>query len=781
VRAAATLPTGFPTVRRWAILALIGFTATVAQIVVMRELMIVFYGNEISLGLMLACWLLWTALGSGLLGRVLARRLKAATQMAALQTLVAVLFPATILAARASRILFHALPGELLGPIAISLICFFTLSCFCAASGWMFVAGVRFHATESADSASVAVNSVYLLEAAGSALGGILASLVLLRLLNALQIAFLVSALNLAAAAVLILHKRAYRIVAVLLAGAAWMTFGLSAGRHLESSSLARLWPGFRLVDTRNSVYGNLAVLETSGIRSLLENGLVMFHAPDPASAEEAVHFALLEHPAPRRLLLIGGGAGGGLAQALQHPSLERVDYVELDPTVLDLAERHFAAQWAAARTDPRVHVHLADGRLFLKTTAQVFDVIIVNLPTPQTAQLNRFYTADFFREASEKLAGDGVFSFQLHAAEEYLSPDLSAFLRCIVRSLRESFPIVQTIPGDVVHFFAAKREGVMATGSAELLSRLRARRLKTDYVREYYIPFRMMPDRVADLEQNIQPLSDTPVNRDLAPIAYYFGVELWSTQFERQYQHTFESVAGIQFWRLAVWAGALLVIVALVVSFWPRPSVRVRASAGFCAALTGLTMISLEVMLLLGFQGIYGYVYHQLAILIALFMTGMAVGNWWRLRSAGLQHQARPRRSGLMELAGMQVLVSFSPLLLYAFLSSLANVRDPTLLVLASQILFPAVALLAGVLGGYEFALATEVFFADEQGRQARPGTLYGVDLIGACVGALVLSTVLLPLFGFLKAALFIAVVSLVPTLPAVRVGWTTPEAGQG
>ena len=528
-------------------------------------------------------------------------------------------------------------------------------------------------------------------------------------------------------------------------------------------------------------MYGNLAVVEAGGIRSLLENGLVMLNAPDAASAEEAVHFALLEHPAPRSLLLIGGGAGGSLLQALQHPSLERVDYVELDLTVLDLAEKYFPEQWTAARADPRVHVHHADGRLFLKTTHQVFDVIIVNLPDPQTAQLNRFYTLDFFREAAEKLSEHGVFSFQLHAAEEYLSPDLSAFLRCIVKSLHEAFPVVQTMPGDIVHFFAAKRDGILAADSVELLSRLRSRHLNTRYVREYYIRFRMMPDRVAELEQSIRPLAGTPINRDLAPIAYYFDVELWSTQFNREYQHVFESVARVHFGRLVEWAVASLVGIAVIIACWPRRPARVRGSAGFCAALTGLTMISLEVLLLLGFQAIYGYVYQQLAILIALFMSGMALGSWWRLRRSRRFSRAIALRSALTQLAGLQILAALSPLLLYLFLNSLAGVRSLGTLALASQVLFPAMALLAGVLGGYEFALAAEVFFADAQAPQASMGMIYGLDLIGACLGALVLSAFLLPLFGFLKAAVFIAAVNLVPAVLAARVGWAKLDLPQG
>jgi spermidine synthase len=53
-----------------AVLILIGFTAVIAQIILLRELMVVFCGNEMSLGLMLASWLLWTAIGSGALGRL---------------------------------------------------------------------------------------------------------------------------------------------------------------------------------------------------------------------------------------------------------------------------------------------------------------------------------------------------------------------------------------------------------------------------------------------------------------------------------------------------------------------------------------------------------------------------------------------------------------------------------------------------------------------------------------------------------------------------------------
>lgn len=753
-----------------AILALIGFTATIAQIVLMRELMVVFNGNEISLGMMLGCWLLWTAIGSGVLGRFAVRAQDSRKLVAFLQVLLAFLAPATILAIRTSRSLFHAVPGELLGPSQTLVTCLLALSAFCAVIGCIFVAGSRLRASEPGVVAAVAVNSVYLLEAVGSAVGGVLASLVLLRSLNSLQIAFLLSALNVAAAGALLLRKRGHAMVAVSALLAAWAFAGVPSGSRLEAASIAHLWPGSRVIDTRNSVYGNLTVVETPGIRSLLENGLLMFSAPDLLTAEENVHFALLEQPAPKSLLLIGGGAGGSLLQALQHRALQRIDYVELDPTVLELAEHAFAEQWSVARADPRVHVHHADGRFFLKSTEQRFDVIIVALPAPQTAQLNRFYTADFFREAAAKLTPRGVFSFQLHAAEEYIAPELGALLRCVRKSLQEVFPAVRIIPGETVHFVAAQTSGVLAGDINELLARLRSRDLKTTYVREYYLPFRMAPDRVRDLELMTQPRPDTPVNRDLAPIAYYFDVALWGTQFNREYLRVFEFVARTRFKWLAVGTAVLLLIIAIAIRCVRRPAGRLRWTVGYCIAASGLTMISLEVMLLLGFQAIYGYVYHRLALLIGLFMAGMAMGNWLRSRTAQrLQHVTI--RTNTLRVAGLQICAALAPLLLYALLATLAGVGSLNVLTVASQIIFPLMALLAGALGGYEFAVATELFLADREASQPSMGMLYGVDLMGACLGTLVASVFLLPLFGFFKTARLIALVNLIPAMLALSV----------
>jgi predicted membrane-bound spermidine synthase len=192
-----------------------------------------------------------------------------------------------------------------------------------------------------------------------------------------------------------------------------------------------------------------------------------------------------------------------------------------------------------------------------------------------------------------------------------------------------------------------------------------------------------------------------------------------------------------------------------------------------------GFTELGLEILLLLGFQALYGYIYHELTILVALFMVGVALGAWLALRPA-----TRPRRASLPRdlrfLAGLQILLGASPLLLYGLLTQLGRVSSVGGQWAASEVLFPALALVAGLLGGFQFLLASRAYFGDAPESDRSPGVLYALDLAGACVGALALSALLIPIFGFLRTAALMAAVNLAPAVMAAASGWER-LAGQG
>jgi len=751
------------------VLLLIGFSAVIGQIVLMRELMVVFSGNEISLGILLATWLFWTAAGSIACSSFPPRESSARRMVAVLESLLGVSLPLTIFALRASKSFFQTVPGELVGPVPVLLASLVCLSVFCMVAGAMFVAATRMYGQEFAVDARRAVSAAYLLEAAGSGVGGVVASLVLLRFLSPFQIAVVVLVLNLSMAAVLLLRMRRTQLGAAAAVVALFAIFLFAdVAPWLDRHAQALEWRGFHVLASRNSIYGNLVVTETGDIRSLYENGLILANAPDESAAEEAVHYALLEHVAPRRILMIGGGASGAVAQALRHPTMERIDLVELDPALIGVARQFFSSPSAPlnpdALSDPRVHLHYADGRAYLRSTRDRFDVIIVNAPDPQTAQLNRFYTTEFFRVARNHLAPGGLLALQLRSSEETISPDLAEFLRCIQRTLREVFPYTVALPGETIHFFAATRSDVLTDNPQTLVARLLARNLKTRYVREYFIPFRMMPDRMEQVRGQLQPLATTPVNRDFSPIAYYFDVVLWSAQFKPDYAGWLRAAAHIDF---AIIFGAVLtvlILVAALLAFVLAREQRARAAAACSMAATGFTLMALQIFLLLAFQSIYGYVYHQLAILIALCMAGIALGSWM-----GMRRIHRGDGSACRAIATTQFWLALSAPALMLLVSLLARISGMAGTWLAAQCVFPALAALSGILGGYQFPMATQIYLQAGSSRR-KLGVLYAIDLLGGCAGALVLSGYLIPVFGFWRTAWLCAAVNLAPALLAAR-----------
>jgi spermidine synthase len=396
----------------------------------------------------------------------------------------------------------------------------------------------------------------------------------------------------------------------------------------------------------------------------------------------------------------------------------------------------------------------------------------MVDVPDPETAQLNRFYTVEFFRLARAHLAPDGLFAAQLRSSEETISPDLAEFLRSIRRTLGEVLPYQAAIPGEAIHFFGAAEAGVLTRDPQLLVSRLRQRHLATQYVREYFIPYRMMPDRMEQVETDLAPLPSTPVNRDFAPIAYEFDVVLWSAQFRSGYtvrfREWFRAAEHLDFAKVAGALALALLIGIVLIALFPGRERRERAAASASVAATGFTLMALQIFLLLGFQAVYGYVYTELAILIGLFMAGIALGSW-----LGMRHK-RANRS--LTLAAAQLLLALAAPALLLAVSAIGGFSSRTATWLAAQFVFPALAALAGLLGGFQFVTAAGIFLRGRS-QGAGFGLLYAIDLLGGCVGALALSTFLIPVFGFWRTAWLVVAINMAAVLLAVRISLYHPN----
>jgi len=140
--------------------------------------------------------------------------------------------------------------------------------------------------------------------------------------------------------------------------------------------------------------------------------------------------------PEPKRGLILGHG-GGSLAKWLAHqwPELE-LDVVELDPTVVRMAEEYFSY-----RPPSQHHVHVRDARVFLNSTDQTYDLIWVDAFARQMIPFH-LTTVEFFADLRAHLAPNGILAVNLASSGE--GGDLLR-ANAVVQTMRQSFPNVES------------------------------------------------------------------------------------------------------------------------------------------------------------------------------------------------------------------------------------------------------------------------------------------------------------------------------------------------
>jgi len=119
-------------------------------------------------------------------------------------------------------------------------------------------------------------------------------------------------------------------------------------------------------------------------------------------------------HPGIKRALLIGYGIGNTLQAILDNPALERVDVVDAAREPLELSRRMLTLRRSSPLDDPRVHVHIEDGRHYLDGREERYDLITGEPPPPIIAGVVNLYTREFFERMHERLAPGGMATYWL-------------------------------------------------------------------------------------------------------------------------------------------------------------------------------------------------------------------------------------------------------------------------------------------------------------------------------------------------------------------------------
>jgi spermidine synthase len=156
--------------------------------------------------------------------------------------------------------------------------------------------------------------------------------------------------------------------------------------------------------------YQELMVVETPGFGRLLSlDGTIQLTERDEFFYHEMLaHVPLAAHPAPRRVLVIGGGDGGTVREVLRHEGIEHVDLVEIDEAVVRAGRAYFPGV-SSGLDDPRVAVHYEDGIAFVaRAEAQSYDVVLVDSTDPVGPAVGLF-RSPFYASIARALGPDGI------------------------------------------------------------------------------------------------------------------------------------------------------------------------------------------------------------------------------------------------------------------------------------------------------------------------------------------------------------------------------------
>jgi spermidine synthase len=584
-----------------------------------------------------------------------------------------------------------------------ALVIFLTLLPFCLVSGMIFPILVK---ELSAIKEKNLLHEGYALDSAGSIIGGLLFSLVFIFTLPPYESLVLLSSFSLLIISMLsfFLNQLVTAVLTLILSA---MVFFMPAVPEIAKFLDQKQFNKQKIVEIKSSPVGMLAVSKTDGQIYIYENGAPVSTGEDVISREEPVHYAMLMHPSPDRVLIISGATSGSIEEAMKYaPSA--IDYVDRNPWLLRMI-----GKFKPLPQDSHVSYFYEDARIFLNKTTKKYDVILINIVEPESAEMNRYFTVEFYKLLRDKLNPGGIISVSTPAAGNYMNETSRMVHSVIFNTLKSVFSQVRIIPGAKDYFLASD-----STIEQSIFNNYESRGIENDYVNPFYINETQIQMRSDLILKDIQP--DTQINSDLKPYVFSLFLKQWMARFQ-----------------INAWLIPLILLLLMVLSLILLGPLNLGLFTG------GFTASGLEFILLIWFQVIFGYVYQMTGVIFALFMAGLALGSWFM----GNKFRNKTFKGFLVIqaiIAGFALMIA---ILLKVIPTGFSGVA------ISGMIL--VLVLMAGLFTGIQFSLSA---FLRKTSVLKSSGESFSVDLLGSAIGILLVSIYFVPLLGLPFTAVMLA-----------------------
>jgi predicted membrane-bound spermidine synthase len=546
----------------------------------------------------------------------------------------------------------------------------------------------------------------------------------------------------------------------------------------IERLAWSAAWRGQRVAGIANSPYGKIVQLERAGQRLVLYDGLPVLTVPatETERIEELSLLPVLCHPAPRRVLVLGDDLAIPDALARFQPDIE-VASVQLDPrfarTCLAAlsSDSSFITHHSSLITShsdsslvpPLFSLTIADPISFLRTTRDAFDCIILTDAAPTSLGTSRLFALEFYRLCRLRLAPGGILATAGPGDPTGLPPDVAGILSTRLRTLKAAFPNVLPLAADFPLLLASDHAVNVSTETLLVrLARLSEppKLLDSSYVAGLLDSFRQ--EALASVLQTdvrgprsslaaAAPVGQRGVSSAAFPRELFLNMVRENRLVSPAFGSLYARLGNLSPCLLVLFGAALLV--AGLVGTRARGR---RFKPGFAILTSGFSGAAVSSLLVFAWQDRFGSVFSGVALLIAAFMLGTALGGILGSRSS---------------------LVLRPTSIVHRFF-----VSDLVLALCAAAVValmrggpadaFLAADCLAGACLGFEFAVAGSTVHRPSSDASApataarRAGFLTALDLAGGSLGGILTSLILVPAFGISVAALSACAVKLISAL---------------
>ncbi len=744
---------------RWLLVFSYGLFTIAAQALLFREFITSFEGSDISVGIFFGSWFLWVGLGALLVYKTTTFAEKLLKNIEFLLLCYLPAFIAELVLIVQARQIAGIESYALLPIKTIVLLSLVVNAPVSVITGMLFPVACRW--VHKAD--ELAVSRVYIIEAAGSFLGGLGTTLLLGSGVSSARIFFILASI-VSLSFFVVRFAKSKNLTWALVPACIFVC--LIAGFDNKLSQQLQIIKWEKLLP-KDALQGSFQTAQAEYLYGVYQDQWVAVREgsacevlPDKTNAGRIAAIGLCQNPDAKKVLVVGSGLGL-CYQFLNLKQIEKVTWAHSDSEYVQKVGGFIPSKFKI--DDPRLNLLSGDVRSLLAGEKQYYDLVVLNLPDATSSVLNRYYTLEFYRLIERALRPDGVLTVRITGGENIMGTELINLGASTKLTLQKVFSQLVLTPGDDTWFIASD-SGKLSGDPGVLRDRFAPIKDGEGVFPPQALLSVYLPDRAAFAMEGYSG-ADLPegllVNRDSRPLTNLYSLLLAAKQ---------SGAPGTKLIKYLVSAGVTVFVVPILVFIVLRLIYILKTGrqdnvssfdSSFLVFSTGWVGIGVEIVLMYLYQTYFGSLYLYIGIISSLFMAGLSGGAFL------VRYLLSGKRAILPQI------LLFVAIFVYTLVIA-AIVFQPSRQWTHRS--FTLAFFLCGLCTGFYFPLAARQL-ADSAFEIGRAGSkLETADHIGASAGGLLTGFALVPILGT-KLTLFIFILLVLANIPPVLLRLYKPE----